>query len=67
MEEKIVEITLSPAKLFDLYLKGHMIPYSLVANNLDFTTSYISQICTEKLPLTNKIRKRLNELLETDY
>lgn len=67
MQEKIVEITLSPAKLFDLYLKGHMIPYSLIANNLEVTTSYISQICGEKLPLTEKIRQSLNELLDLDY
>lgn len=67
MQENIVEITLSPAKLFDLYIKGRGIKYDWIAGHLDYSTNYITKICSEKVILTEKIRQSLNELLETDY
>ncbi len=67
MEEKVIEITLSPAKLFALYLNGHGISYKWVADNLDITTAYVSMICNEKASLTNEIRSKMNDLLSTNY
>lgn len=67
MEQNILEITLSPAKMFDLYLQGRGIKYSWVAQNLEFSTDYIIKICSEKVTLTEKIRQSLNELLDLDY
>lgn len=67
MEQNIVEFTFSPAKMFDLYLQGHGIKYSWVAQNLDLSTDYIIKICSEKLSLPPKTRQKINELLETNY
>lgn len=67
MEENIIEISISPAKMFDLYIKGHGISYRWVADYLGFTYNYIYQICTEKVALTEKTRQSLNELLGTNY
>lgn len=67
MQENIIEITLSPAKLFNLYINGHGMTYTWVAENLDLSPDYIIKICNERVSLTDKIRHKLNELLETDY
>lgn len=67
MEEKIIEITLSPAKLLQLYIKGHGISYAWIARNLDYTPTYIAGMCNENLPLSKKTREKINELLETNY
>lgn len=67
MEQKIVEITLSTAKLFNLYLNGHGISYTWVAQNLDLTPTYIYKICNEKVSLTKEIHEKLNELLDLSY
>lgn len=67
MEQNIIEITLSPAKMFDLYIQGHGIKYSWVAQNLDLSTDYIIKLCSEKLPLPQKTQQKLNELLDVAY
>lgn len=67
MEEKIIEITVSPAKMFDMYLKGHGISYTWVAAYVDFTPTHISQVCGGKASLTENLRQKLNELLNTNY
>lgn len=67
MEENVIEITLSPAKLFALYLQGRGISYTWVANNLDVTPTYISCLCSESLPMPDKMRRKLNELLDLNY
>ena len=67
MEENVIEITFSPAKLFDLYLKGHGISYTHLSKYLDYTPEHVSKICQDKATLTEEARKKLNELLDTDY
>lgn len=67
MSELFADIKLSPSKLFDLYLSGRGVTSQWVADNLDVTCSLISAIRSEKLPLTEKMREKINELLETDY
>lgn len=67
MSQKFVEMELSPSKLFDLYLKGHGITYKWIGDNLEFSSTYISQICKEKYPLPDSIREKMNDLLNTNY
>lgn len=67
MEQNIIEITLSPAKMFYLYIQGNGIKYKWIAQNLDLSTDYIIKLCSEKLPLPEKVRQKINELLETNY
>lgn len=67
MEEKIIEIDLTPAKLFIFYIKGHGISYKWIADNLNVTVSYVSQVLNGKFRLTEEMRQKMNELLETNY
>lgn len=67
MVEKITKIGLNPAKLFDIYLNGHGISSTWVANSLEVSISLISKIRSGKIPLTENMRQKMNELLETDY
>lgn len=67
MEENVIEITISPAKMFRLYLNGRGISYTWVAKYLDLTPDYINKICNERVSLTEEIRQKLNELLDVDY
>lgn len=67
MSDLFVEITLNPSKLFDLYLSGRGISSQWVADNLDVSCALISAIRSGKIPLTEKMRQKINELLETNY
>lgn len=67
MPEKFIEISFSPAKLFYLYIKGHGYSYRWISGNIDVSPTYISLTLSEKVPLSENVRKKLNELLETNY
>ncbi len=67
MENEVIDIKLSPSKLFDLYLSGHGISSQWVANSLDVSVSLISKIRSESVNLTNEMREKMNDLLDTTY
>lgn len=67
MEETIFEIKLKPYKLIDLYMESRGINSSWVAKYVDCSTSLISAIRLGKANLTEKMRQKINELLETDF
>lgn len=67
MEKEVVDIQLSPAKLFDLYLSGRGISSTWVANSLDVSVSLISKIRSERCVLTETMREKMNDLLGLSY
>jgi plasmid maintenance system antidote protein VapI len=67
MKENVIDLQLSPAKLFALCIEGRGIRLTWIAHNLDVSVSLISKILSEDCNLTEKMREKLNDLLETDY
>lgn len=67
MATETIDFELEPYKLFDLYLSGRGITSRWVASNLNVSDSYICKIRSGASVLTENIRQKLNELLETDY
>lgn len=67
MENTTLEIAYKPYELLDFYLKSRGITGKWVADSLDVDVSYISKIRNGSCPLTDKIRARLNYLLQTDF
>lgn len=65
--QNTVEVTLEPYVLFDLKIAGSGISNIWIANNLEIHPSYVSKIRRGEVALTEKIRQKMNELLETDY
>lgn len=67
MEEKEFDAKLSPAKLLDLYISGHGLKGKWIADYLGVTPAYISMIRSESCTLTNEMREKINQLLETSF
>lgn len=67
MAEILIDFELKPYKLLDLYMTSKGIPSSWTARNLDVSVSLISEIRSGKANLTENMRQKINELLETNY
>lgn len=67
MAETFIEIELKPYKLIDLYLTSRGITSKWVADYTEVSPSLIHMIRTGKATLTEEMRQKINELLETDY
>lgn len=65
MEEIITEV--DPRILFDNYIKKHWFTRSMIAVNLDISKHHLYEILKCHRPLTEKNRKKLNELLNTNF
>lgn len=65
--ENFIEIKLEPFQLFDLHISGQGHSNKWIAGYLDVSSTYISKIRLGERKLTEKMRKKLNELFETDF
>lgn len=67
MEIEVIELELPIHKLFDLYILGSGIKYKWIASNIGISASHLSKMCKGEKRLTEKMRQKMNELLETNY
>lgn len=55
------------AEKMEQYRKKMGISYTSIAKNYNVTPSYIRKLLLRKLPLPENMRKKINELWETDF
>lgn len=67
MAETFIELELKPYQLFDFYISGHGHTNKYIADCLNVSPSLISKIRSNRIALSEKMRQKINELLETDY
>lgn len=67
MTENFIDLKLEPFQLFNVKLSGQGVTNKWIADNLEVSCSLISKIRSGDALLTEKMRQKLNELLDTDY
>lgn len=67
MDNEIIGHTFSTHKLFDLYIIGSGFKYKWVASNIGISASHLCKVCKGEKRLTEEMRQKMNELLETNY
>lgn len=67
MEEISLTHTIETYVLFEKHIKSKGISYTHLARQSQYSPSYIQKICRGIFPLTQKVRLKLNGILDTDY